>query len=122
MRSTSETNMGSLEVYDYKLQKWVPYVSPSVEEWERRFDRLNGIDRNSTALSKRLTDTEEKLEDAERQLEETKKQLKRKLPTFTHITPVAQAIQMAKSEIERKRIVDGRKDRRKSTDLSDIKY
>ena len=50
-------------------------------------------------MAKKLRDTEEKLINTKKQLADVKEELKRKNPRVTQITPVAQAIEIAKSEV-----------------------
>ena len=94
--------MGSVERYDFKQRKWVPYRSTpeDVEQYFKKMDALREEKEHGPGYKmKKLRDMEEKLEKAEMQLAETKAELKRKAPQVTQITPVAQAIKIAKSQV-----------------------
>ena len=83
--------MGSIEVYDSKLAKWVPYI-PDFKKWEQHFiDISEGRVRpdhkgryivGSGSIHRTTSKTTEH-------------------PKVTLVTPVAQAVEMAKSELER---------------------
>ena len=102
--------MGSIEVYDYKQEKWVPYV-PDYEKWYQHFkdlrdgfvtpDYLGRYTVGSGAINRRLKEEEDrrKKEGEERKkMEEEKKRTVLKL-----VTPVAQGIEIAKSTLKRSR-------------------
>ena len=94
--------MGSIEVYDYKQMKWVPYV-PDPDSADRYYQKMKAkIEEKSNPgyVMKKLQDTEEKLRDTERKLDEAEAKLKRG-PTVKLVTPVAQGIEMVKSEVKR---------------------
>ena len=84
--------MGSIEVYDYKQQKWVPYV-PDPEKWYQHFkDLRDGYVKpdhkgryivGSGAINRKL------------------KELEKQQPQVNLVTPVAQATEIARSEVER---------------------
>jgi hypothetical protein len=81
--------MGSIEVYDSKGKKWVPYV-PDFAKWERHFKdisegrvRPDHKGRYIVGSGSRASTT-----DSTR-------------PMVKLVTPVAQAIEMAKSELRR---------------------
>ena len=94
--------MGSVERYDFKQQKWVPYQS-TPEDVRRYFKKMDALREEKKHghgdMARKLRDTEEKLKKAEKQLAETKAQLKRKAPIVRQVTPVAQAIEIAKSQV-----------------------
>ena len=96
--------MGSIEVYDYKQQKWVPYVS-TPEDAERFFQKMEArrLAKNPQYMTKKLRDMEEKLIDTEKKLAEAEAKLKEKTPRVTQVTPVAQAIEMAQAQVDRER-------------------
>ena len=118
MRYQTRTRaMGSIEVYDAKQEKWVPYV-PDYDAWYQHFKDLRdgyvqpdhmgryvvGSGKKYRKL-KEIETREKEMEAREKQLEAREKQIEareQKSPTLKQITPVAQAI-IAKSEIERKR-------------------
>ena len=118
--------MGSIEVYDYKQMKWVPYV-PHPDQAERYYQRLvASLDTQSypSTIATKLQDTEEKLKEAENKL----KRLEEREPIVKQVTPVSQAIERAKSEIlSRNRDAPQHKQRTKrsgtmGTDWRHIKY
>ena len=115
---TRTRTMGSIEVYDAKQEKWVPYV-PDYNAWYQHFkdlrdgyvqpDHMGRYVVCSGRKYRKLTEMEARereVEAREKQIEAREKQIKareQKSPTLKQITPVAQALEIAKSEIERKR-------------------
>jgi hypothetical protein len=98
--------MGSVEIYDLDQKKWVPYV-PDFKKWEQHFEDISEgrvrpdhkgryvVGSGSRANSTRDTDR----------------------PKVTLVTPVAQAVEMAKSELQREhKVIRGSK-RRAETPL-----
>ena len=93
--------MGSIEVYDYKRQEWVPYVA-DYDKWYQHFkdlrdghvqpDHLGRYIVGSGSRNRKLKDEE----NFKRMKEEEKNRPRVKL-----VTPVSQALEMAKSEISR---------------------
>ena len=89
--------MGSIEVYDYKQQKWVPYV-PDPEKWYQHFkDLRDGYVRpdhkgryivGSGAINRKLKELEKQ---------------QQQQPQVNLVTPVAQATEIARSEVKRKK-------------------
>ena len=115
---TRTRTMGSIEVYEAKQEKWVPYV-PDYNAWYQHFKDLMdgyvqpdhmgryvvGSGRKYRKL-KEMEAREREVEAREKQIETREKQIEareQKSPTLKQITPVAQALEIAKSEIERKR-------------------
>ena len=115
---TRTRTMGSIEVYDAKQEKWVPYV-PDYNPWYQHFKDLRdgyvqpdhmgryvvGSGKKYRKL-KEIETREKEMEVREKQLEACEKQIEareQKSPTLKQITAIAQAIEIAKSEIERKR-------------------
>ena len=110
--------MGSIEVYDAKQEKWVPYV-PDYNAWYQHFKDLRDgyvqpdhmgrfvvCSGKKYRKLKEIETQEKEMEAREKQLEAHEKQKaarEQKSPTLKQITPIAQAIEIAKSEIERKR-------------------
>ena len=109
--------MGSIEVYDAKQEKWVPYV-PDYDSWFQHFKDLRdgyvqpdhmgryvvGSGKKYRKL-KEIETREKEMEACEKQLAAREKQLEareQKSPTLKQITPIAQGVKIAKSEIERK--------------------
>ena len=139
--------MGSIEVYDAKQEKWVPYF-PDYNAWYQHFKDLRdgyvqpdhmgryvvGSGRKYRKL-KEMEVREREVEAREKQLEAREKQIEageQKSPTLKQITPVAQALEIAKSEIERKQkqndsqsITGGnqqRKKRKATVDWNSLRY
>ena len=108
MRYQTRT-IGSIEVYDAKQEKWVPYV-PDYNAWYQHFkdlrdgyvkpDHMRHYVVGSGKKYRKLKEieTQEKEMEAREQLEARE----HKSPTLKQITPVVQAIEIAKSEIEHK--------------------
>ena len=115
---TRTRTMGSIDVYDAKQEKWVPYV-PDYNAWYQHFkdlrdeyvqpDHMGHYVMGSGEKYRKLKEIEtreKEMEAREKQLEAREKQIEareQKSPTLKQITTVAQAIEIAKSEIERKR-------------------
>ena len=108
---TRTRTMGSIEVYDAKQEKWVPYV-PDYNAWYQHFKDLRGgyvqpdhMGRYVVGSGKKYRKLKE-IETREKEMEACEKQIEareQKSPTLKQITPIAQAIEIAKSEIELKR-------------------
>lgn len=105
--------MGSIEVYDYKQQKWVPYV-PDYDKWYQHFKDLSeGFVRpdfkgryivGSGNSRRRLETLEAKLKETEDKLKETEEKLQNaQRPVVNMVSPVVQATEIAKSEVKRLR-------------------
>ena len=110
--------MGSIEVYDAKQEKWVPYV-PDPDEWYQHFkdlrdgyvqpDHMGRYIVGSGKKNRHLKEMEgrmKEIEAREKQVEAREKQIalrEQKGPILKQVTPVAQAIEIAKSDIERER-------------------
>ena len=93
--------MGSVEIYDYKQMKWVPYVPPpdQAERYYRRLVASLETESHSSTIATKLKDTEDKLKEAEHKL----KQRDEKPPEVKQVTQVAEAIDRAQSELKRDR-------------------
>ena len=139
--------MGSIEVYDAKQEKWVPYV-PDYNAWYQHFkdlrdeyvqpDHMGRYVVGSGRKYRKLKEMEvrgREVEAREKQIEAREKQIEareQKSSTLKQITPVAQALEIAKSEIERKRkentsqsITGGnqqRKKRKATVDWNSFRY
>ena len=92
--------MGSIEVFDYKLNKWVPYVSPSVEEWRKRFEDSNSGKTPTHVLVQKLKD---QLKEKDEHIRSMEMEMKKRIPQVTQITQVAQAVEIARSEVKQER-------------------
>ena len=115
---TRSRTMGSIKVYDAKQEKWVPYI-PDYNAWYQHFkdfrdgyvqpDHMGRYVVGSGKKNRKLKEIEtqvKEMEAPEKQLEARVKQIEtreQKSSTLKQITPVAQAIEIAISEIERKR-------------------
>lgn len=105
--------MGSIEVYDYQQQRWVPYVADP-EAWYQHFKDLrdgsvrpDGRGRyvvGSGSSQKRVQMLEAKLKEANQKLKDTEEKLKHaQHPVVNLVSPVAQANEIAQSEVQRSR-------------------
>ena len=96
--------MGSIEVYDAKQEKWVPFV-PDYDEWYQHFKDLRDgyvqpdhMGRFVVGTGKRNRQFKE-MEAKQKEIEMLEKQRH----VVNQVTPVAQAIELAKSELARER-------------------
>jgi len=83
--------MGSIEIYDHKNKRWVPYV-PDYKKWEQHFTdvseeraRADHRDRYLVGSGARWRPNTHKVEPD--------------TPKVQLVTPVAQTLEMAKSEL-----------------------
>lgn len=84
-----KTNMSSIEVFDYDKRDWVPYT-PGV----------TNVTNTNTRMAQQLKDTQIKLAEAE----QTIQQLSQQIPIVVkQVTPVAEAMERAKSQIKRQK-------------------
>lgn len=98
--------MGSIEVYDVKLQKWVPYI-PDYDKWYQHFkdlsegyvqpDHMGRYIVGSGSRNRKLKEMEAQQRQKEIEIQEQQR------PVVKLVSPVAQAVEMAKSQIERER-------------------
>ena len=107
--------MGSIEVYDTKQEKWTPYV-PDYDEWYQHFKdlrdgyvQLDHMGRYVVGSGKKYRKLKE-MEARGKEIEMREQQR----PILKQITPVAQAIEIAKSEIERDTKKEGGSKRKKA--------
>ncbi len=92
LRSTPAKNMGSIEVFEFKQRKWIPYV-PDFEKWQKHFwDIHEG--RVKPDCKERYIVGSGSRENAVVKNDRSKVEVKL-------VTPVAQALEMAKSELAR---------------------
>ena len=104
--STDEENqskeMGTREVYDYQQQKWVPYISDPNKWYQHLLDVRDGYAERATQ-GRYVMGSGLKYREL--------KEMKQKEKTVVNlVTPVAQALEMAKSELKQKgedSIMDG---------------
>ena len=91
--------MGTLEVYDYEQQKWVPYVSDPDKWYQHLLDMGDGLV-EPDYLGRYIVGGGEK----HRRLKETEaKHIEKQRPVVNLVSPIAQATEMARSEIKRER-------------------
>jgi hypothetical protein len=83
--------MGSIEVYDFKEKKWVPYV-PDFAKWERHFKDISEGRVRPDHKGRYIVGS-----GSRSSTRETTQ------PTIKLVTPVAQAIEMAKSDLKREK-------------------
>lgn len=84
--------MGSVEVYDYKKMQWVPYV-PDFEKWRRHFEDVSAGRVRPDHKGRYIVGS-----GSRHRADPTPEKNK---PVVKLVTPVAQAIEMAKSELKR---------------------
>ena len=90
--------MGTREVYDYKLQKWIPNVSDPDKWYQHLQDVRNGYaERDSQG--RYMVGSGWKYRVEEMKSLESKMETQRRM--FNLVSTVAQATEMAKSEIKR---------------------
>ena len=96
--------MGSIEVFDCQQGKWVPYIS-TPEEVDRYYQAMlaqNEGKKKPGVLESKLRHMEDQLKETQQKLNHAENQLKHS-PQVTQVTPVAQAIEMAESQLRRER-------------------
>ena len=99
MRVTFQERMGSIEVYDYKQQKWVPYVSDP-EKWYQHFKDLRDGYVKPDHRGRYIVGSGKHL----RKVTEMKQ-----TPQVKLVSPVAQATEIAMSEVNRKMAEESQK-------------
>ena len=84
--------MGSIEIFDSKQMRWIPYI-PDYDKWKQHFqDIQNGyvkpdhIGRYIVGSGRKYRPTSE---------------VKAQQPQVKFVTPIAQALEIAKSELQR---------------------
>ena len=87
--------MGSIDVFDSKLQKWVPYKE-DVEYWINYFKQKDHIPDQIRNFEKILEEKNKLLGDMEEKLEKVK------TPQVKMVSPLAEAVDRVKSQIKRK--------------------
>ena len=91
--------MGTREVYDYEQQKWVPYVSDPDKWYQHLLDMRDGLAERDY-LGRYIVGSGEK---HRRHKEMEAKQIEDQRPVVNLVSPVAQATEMARSEVKRER-------------------
>ena len=86
--------MGTREVHDYKLQKWVPYVSDPDKWYQHLIDLRDGLFQPDH-IGRYIMGSGAKYREV--------KDMKDQRPVVNLVSPVAQATEMARSEIKRER-------------------
>ena len=91
--------MGTREVYDYEQQKWVPYVSDPDKWYQHLLDMCYGLV-EPDYLGRYIMGSGEN----HRRLKEMEaKQIEKQRPLVNLVSPVAEGMEMARSEIKRER-------------------
>ena len=91
--------MGTREVYDYEQQKWVPYISDPDKWYKHLLAMLDGLV-EPDYLGRYIVGSGEK----HRRLKEMEaKKIENQRPVVNLVSPVAQATEMARSEVKRER-------------------
>ena len=102
--------MGSIDVFDSKLQKWVPYEE-DVDYWINYFKPKDHIPDQVRSLEKILDEKNELLREMEEKIEKVA------TPRVKMVSPLAEVVDRAKSQIKRKNGYDedGKNTKRKKT-------
>ena len=95
MARNIKRKMGSIEVYDYQQQKWVPYV-PDPEAWYQHFKDVRDGYAQPDHKGRYIVGSGKK----HRKLAESKVEQPER-PIVNIVSPVAQAVEIAKSEVKR---------------------
>ena len=115
--------MGSIEVYDHVQQKWVPY-RPDPERMFQHFKDIRdgyakpdhrgryiiGEGKSVRMLERKLKETEQKLKEAEEKLKDGLE--------VQWVSPVAQANDIARSEVSRLQRADPSVRKKRKSDLN----
>ena len=96
--------MGLLEVYDVKQEKWVPYI-PDYDKWYQHFKDLSEGYVQPDYMGRYIVGSgrrNRKLQEMEAQQRQKEiEMLEAQRPVVKLVSPVAQAVEMAKSDMER---------------------
>lgn len=84
--------MGSVEVYDYKKMQWVPYI-PNIDKWVRYFEDISAGRVRPDYKGRYIVGS-----GSHNRAEPLRQEQK---PTVKLVTPVTQAVEMARSELKR---------------------
>ena len=87
--------MGIREVYDCQQQKWVPYISDPDKWYQHLLDVRDGYTERDSQ--------DHYMVGSGRKYRELKKMRQKEKPVLNMVTPVAQILEMAKSEFKQKR-------------------
>ena len=90
--------MGSIQVYDASAHKWVPYVQ-DVDKWVQHFKDIRAGRVQPDHKGRYIVGSGSRTKRDENK------------PELTMVTPVAQAVEMAKSELKREVIRGGKRPR-----------
>ena len=93
--------MVTREVYDYKQQKWVPYVSDPDKWYQHLLDLRDGFVQPDY-LGRYIVGSGDKHRRL-KEMEAIQKKIEKQRPVVNFVSPVAQATKMARSEIKRER-------------------
>ena len=93
--------MGTREKYDYKQQKWVPYVSDPDKWYQHLLDLRDGLVQ-SDYLGRYIIGIGEKHRRL-KGMEAIQQNIEKQRRVVNLVSPVAQAREMARSEIKRER-------------------
>ena len=118
--STKEENqskeMGTREVYDYQQQKWIPYISDPDKWYQHLLDVRDGHT-ECDSQGRYMVGSGGKY----RELKEMRQKQK---PLVNLVTPVAQALKIAKLELKQKRedSITGRGRKTATMDWNSLRY
>ena len=98
--------MGSIEVYDAKQRKWVPYV-PDYEKWRQHFHDIQEGYAKPDHMGRYVVGSgrrHRKLKEMEAQQRQKEiEMLEAQRPVVKLVSPVAQAVEMVKSNMDREK-------------------
>ena len=95
--------MRSIEIYDHKNKRWVPYV-PDYRKWEQHFTDVLEVRVRADRRGQYLVGSGARWRPHTQKVEPD-------TPKVELVTPVAQTLEMAKSELARQKVIRGKKRR-----------
>ena len=95
--------MGSIEVFDFKQKKWVPYV-PDYDKWKQHFHDIQEGYAKPDHMGRYLVGSGKHLRSKKENTNASQQP-----PQVKFVTPIAQALEIAKSELRREQSTDQRK-------------
>lgn len=93
--------MGSIEVFDFKKKQWIPYV-PDFKKWQRHFEDISQGRVRADHKGRYIVGSGARWRSPTSSSND---------PRLTMVTPIAQTIEMAKSELKSddSKVIRGRK-------------
>ena len=99
--------MGTRLVYDYQQQKWIPYVSDPDKWYQHLLDVRDGY-RERDSQGHYIVGSGRKYREL-KEMKSLESKMETQRPVFNLVSPIAQATEMAKSEIKRDSKKDGKR-------------